>query len=86
MKRMKKGIVLHSLDDETIKRAFEFIERTAPHLHHGMFFYKNDFDTCRALLSVYDTPSLSWYDDCDFLYWGHEKFTRLAWTNFLGEL
>ena len=30
MKRFKKGIVLPSLDDEAIKRAFEFIERVAP--------------------------------------------------------
>lgn len=86
MKRMKKGIILHSLDDETIKRAFEFIERKAPCLTRGMIYYKNNAKAVKDHLKSYDVPSLSWYDDDDFLYWGHENFIIVKWDNFLGEL
>lgn len=83
---MKKGIILPALDDIYIKKAFEFIERIAPHLTCGMMSYKKNHDLCKTLLSECDILSLSWYEDCDFLYWGHEKFTRLSWSNYLGEL
>lgn len=86
MKRFKKGIVLPSLDDEAIKKAFEFIERVAPHLTCGMICYKNNVKIVKDRLRYCYVPSLSWYDDDNFLYWGHEKFINVKWGNFLGEL
>lgn len=83
---MKKGIILPALDDENIKRAFEFIERTAPHLTCGMIRYKNNVEAVKDRLKGYYVPSLVWYDDKDFLYWGHENFIIVKWDNFLGEL
>ena len=85
-KRIKKGIVLPALDDVYIKKAFEVIERIAPHLTCGMMSYKKDLNLCKILLSECDILSLCWYEDFDFLYWGHEVFTRLKWPNYLGEL
>ena len=84
--KTKKGIVLPTLDDTYFKKAFEFIERIAPHLTSGMMKHKNKLTVCKALLSDYDIFSLCWYDDDDFLYWGHENFSIVKWDNFLGEL
>lgn len=83
---MKKGIILPALDDANIKKAFEFIERVAPHLTSGMIRFKNNVRAVKDCLKHYDVPSLAWYDDCDFLYWGHEKFNNVNYSNFLGEL
>lgn len=83
---MKKGIILPALDDVTIKRAFEFIERTAPHLTSGMWRYKNNVKAAKDRLIIQNVPSLVWYDDDNFLYWGHEIFMHVKWDNFLGEL
>lgn len=84
--KIKKGIILPALDDAYFKKAFEFIERTAPHLTTGMIRYKNDVRVVKDHLKWCDVPSLAWFDDCDFLYWGHENFTQLNWYTFLGEL
>lgn len=83
---MKKGIIIVSLDDVIIKRAFEFIETVAPHLTCGMIKYKNDVKVVKDFLINCNVYSLCWYEDDDFLYWGHEKFIKVNWDNFLGEL
>lgn len=86
MKRNKKGIILPSLDVDCIERAFQFIEKEAPHLTCGMLRYRNNPEFVKNYLKSYEIPSLSWYEDSDFLYWGHEKFTQINWSTFLGEL
>lgn len=66
---MKYVIHIDSFEMGYLKRLRAFINQVAPHVNDGLL--TRPLVNWQNELSHYPYQTVEWYDDCDFLYYGH---------------
>lgn len=66
---MKYVIHIDSFEMDYLKRLRAFIKQVAPHVNDGLL--TRPLVNWQNELSHYPFHTVEWYDDCDFLYYGH---------------
>ena len=66
---MKTVIFIESFEINYLKILKDFIKKVAPHIRDGLML--TPLENWEKVLHSYSFATVEWYEDSDFLYYGH---------------
>lgn len=89
MAEKKNVIVLKSFELDYLQQVKDFIHHVAPHINAGL--YSNPLKEWRTAFLTYEYATVEWYDDYNFLYYGHgvktsDRVLEISRSMNIGEL